>query len=328
MERQPELPPLSVALGSRAPASTPFGGDYVYRPGARLLALVLVVPVLAAVVGAALALQGAGSILPWLAAFLALWLLVIPFVWLNLKRVRLSPEGVEVLWPWRRGVALTWDEITRIRAWQGGLVLEGPGGRRLTFSPVLLRDGRHLRRQLLLRAAPSVLVGPLHQETQRLSMGPVYRAPTGELAGALDTCVAWPWRVGSLVLGVGCLGLSGIAFAAVPGGSGGLATDLLGGAGLVALWACRWLSRRWTLAESGIVLASMVPGRAHAYSWAAFSLVEVSSGGMLMRLRGQQSVLCPGPRLLSPRDRDVAESFVREYCLARGVARVVRRRFW
>lgn len=330
MEHQPDMPSAPVALGRPAPASIPFGGEVVYRPGARLVALVLLVPVAGAVAGAALALAGAAhTVLPWLAAGLALWVLVIPLFWLNLKRVSLTPEGIEVARPWRQGTLLAWNEIERISARRGALLLVGTGGRRLSFRPALLHDGRQLHRRLLLRVPSNVLHGTrMRQEAQRLSTGAVYRAPTGALSGALDTRAAWPWRLATLVACAVCVALAVLALVLLPRMDGEVAAGVLVALGLVALWLSLWLARQVILAESGVVLAGILPWHARAYSWESFRLVEVSRGEWLMRLRGQPSLVVIGPRLLPPRDRALAESFVREYCEARGVARVVRRRFW
>lgn len=333
----PQQPAPSVAtpdamfdatLGRAAPPSRPVGGEVLYRPGARWAALALVVPVLVASVGAALAYRGTPRVLTVIAAALALWLLVIPLFWLNLKRVRLMPEGIEVARPWRRGFGLTWGEIERISTSRGMLILHGQKGKLLTFHPFLLRDGGQLRRRLLLRVPSQVLVGPLRQEAQRLTTGPVYRATTGDLAGALETCAAWPWRAGVLLACLACAVLALLAVTLAPAPVGKAFAVGLAAVGLGALWLYVWLSRPLILAESGVVLGSVLPGRAHACGWEAFRLVEVTPGEMLLRLRGEVSLVCAGPRLLSSRDRELANLFIREYCERRGVARVVRRRFW
>lgn len=102
----------------------------------------------------------------------------------------------------------------------------------------------------------------------------------------------------------------------------------LGWIALGALWTWRWLARAFVLAEGGVVLAGILPWQRRACGWETLRLVEVSSGGMLLRLRGELRLLCVGPRLLAPRDRDLVDLFIHEYCERRGVARVVRRRFW
>jgi hypothetical protein len=291
----------------------------VYRPGPHLALAILVVPVVVAMGGAAIALNTLGTIPVWLPFVLLLWLPGLPVVWMTLQSVRASSYGIAAGRPWQTWEDIPWSLIERVEQRGMALRITGSDGRRLIVVPALLRDGKRLRRQLLLRLPTHVLAGALAQEAQQLLVTGVFAMPEGGLSGTLHARPHGIWR-GALAVGT-LVALAGAAVALIelplgPAIPLAVAALVLAGAAGRAL---AWTMQEVMLNEKGISVVWRLTGRAQAMQWAQVDLVEHSTREALLRLRGTQRLLCAGPALMSRTHRDLMRAFLHEYCENRDV---------
>lgn len=306
-------------------ASVPLSDARIYRPGPLLALGILAGPAAVTLVAAAVALDTADRVPLWLPLVLVLWLPCLPFLWLALKSVRVRAVGIAIGVPWRPWHEITWQEIEHVRKRLGVMRVTSAGGTHLAFAPFLLRDGLRLQRQLLLRLPGQVLAGRLRQEAQLVTMGTIYPMPAGGLAGTVHTHVRLRWVALALGVTFGGLASAWLSAARLPHLAGmplALLALVIAAVGTRALLI---LCQRLVIAEGGIALTPMPFFAARTVPWEKIELIEITPHEALIRFRTARRLLCSGPRLLRPRERDLMRAFIHEYCISRGVPIIQRR---
>src|SRR5689334_13162083 len=91
-------------------------------------------------------------------------------------------------------VEIPWTLIERVEQFGPLITITGSNARRMTFAPVLLRDGARLKRSLLLRLPSQVLIGKLSRDQQRV-LRTGFFMPDAGLSGTLHTHPHRRWRV-------------------------------------------------------------------------------------------------------------------------------------
>lgn len=311
-------------VGGRATTSTPLMDVQVYRPGPFLALGMLLLPVVAALVGAATTLNVAGAIPVWLPLVLLLWLPCVPASWFAMQSVRTSSVGLAAGRPWSTWHEVPWMLIDRVEQ-RGPIVrVSGTNGVRLAIIPALLRDGSRLKRQLLLRLPPHVFVGGISQEAQQLLSGGIHAMPDGGLSGILHARPKARWRVLAIIASLIPLGLSALAIVLLPLAISVPLAVLGTAVSLAGLLVFSWFAQELLINETGVSIVFPVVRRTRAIQWAEVELVEHSPNEMMLRMRGHRRLLCAGPTLLPPTERDLMRAFIHEYCTSRGVP-IVRR---
>ncbi|MBF6591113.1 MAG: hypothetical protein IVW57_11385 [Ktedonobacterales bacterium] len=337
MERMPDAQQPGPPRG-RATVSMPLGDANIYRPGPLLAVSIIVAPVSLALIIAAFTLNTMGTVPVWLPLVPLLWLPMLPLLWLMLKSVRMSANGLAVGRPWQRWREFPWMDITRAEQRGTSLRITSTDARTMTFTPFLLRDGARLKRQILLRLPAHVLVGALRQKAQHLVMGNIFPKPSGGLSGMLRARPRRRWRYGALLMALAAIAGAVVSLTSRRGGGtlgiGAITTGAVAAAAVcvvvavAALLAQFWLGQSIFVSEQGIETALPFSARLRAMPWHEVELIEIGPGELLLRLRSYRRVVCPGPRLLRPADRNVMRAFIHEYCVARGVPFVRRRWFF
>ena len=310
---------------NRGPAitSTPLLDIQVFRPGSMLALSVLLLPVLVALVGAAVFILIDGQIPEWLPFSALLWVPCAPIFWLAMQSVRTNASGVAAGRPWSSWVEIPWALIERVEQFGPLVTITGSNAKRMTFAPVLLRDGQRLKRSLLLRLPSQVLIGKLSREQQRVLVSGFFMPDAG-LSGTLHTHPHGRWR---MLFGGIALAMIGVGVAVVMTLPRALSIPLALVCGLGTLAACMamgWLFQELLVNEKGMSISSPITRQSHDMSWSEVEIIEHSPYQLVLRLRGARRMLCAGPPLLPVGDRDIMQAFLREYCLNNGVPFVAR----
>ena len=326
MDRPPRITQTTsrpLERGRAATTTTPMLDTHEYHPGPYFALIVLLVPVLVALAGAAIALNTTGAVPLWLPFVVLLWGPLLPLLWFAMQSVRTSPMGLAVGRPWRAWVEIGWNDIERVERIGPVLRITGGDGRRLSFMPRLLHEGARLQRLLLLHLPQRVFFGRLARKARD--------QVSGQFSGALHGRPERGWQVGAGACGaggllVGALALSGVAglpreVGVIPAVPALLAAIVAG----VMLW---WLSQEVTLDESGITVRHWLRRGGWTVLWDDVQLLEHTPDQGLLRLHGVGRFVCMGPGLLPPAERDLMRAFIYEYCVKRGVAVVRRRWIW
>lgn len=304
-------------------ASTPLLDIQVFRPGSLLALTILLLPVLVALAGAVVFILMNAHIPEWLPFLALLWIPCAPIFWLAMQSVRTNTVGVAAGRPWRSWVEIPWTLIERVEQFGPLLTITGSNAKRLTFAPMLLRDGQRLKRLLLLRLTSQVLTGKLSREQQRVLVSGFFMPDAG-LSGTLHTHPQGRWRT---LLGCVALILAGLALLvtvtlplalSIP-----LALICVVGAVVVSI-AAGWLFQELLVNEKGMSVSSPITRQSYDMSWSEVEIIEHSPYQLVLRLRGARRMLCAGPPLLPASDRDIMQAFLREYCLNNGVPFVAR----
>jgi len=218
-----------------------------------------------------------------------------------------------------------WALIERAEQRSLRLVLAASDGRRITFAPLLLRDGARLRRELLVRLPTQVLDTRLRSAARDLLGAPLLLGPEGGLTVALHARPrpAWRWAALLTVLVGAAAGIVGALALPTP-----LAT-MSAGAGLIvlsaggsALW---WLAHTVSMSDAGVRVTRAMGGASHEIVWSAIQLIEHTPHERVVRLRGERHFTCAGPRLMRPADRELMQAYLQTYCIQRGVPVLERR---
>lgn len=326
MEQFPPIPSRPLTTG-RAPTSTPLMDIQMFRPGPYLAFTLLVLPIVIALIGAGIALDTTGTIPVWLPLVLLLWLPCLPLVWLIMQSARISSLGIAVGRPWRTWEEIPWGLVERVE--RRGLTIRiiSSDGKRLSLTPLLLRDGARLRRLLFLRLPTHVFVGALADETQRLLSGGMALASVGGFAGTLHAQPRRQWYV--LLSSIDLLAVAA-AIAVVMMLPIAIMIPLIVLCVAVLListamfvWLLQWVE----LNEEGMTIVWTFPRRMQAVRWAEVEMIEHTPREVLLRVRGKQRIACIGPSLLSTAQRDLMRAFIHEYCTNRSVP-IVRRNWF
>lgn len=310
---------------NRGPAitSTPLLDIQVFRPGSVLALSVLLLPVLVALVGAVVFILLNGRVPEWLPFLALLWVPCVPILWLAMQSVRTNAVGVAAGRPWSSWVEIPWALIERVDQFGPLITVTGSNAKRMTFAPILLRDGLRLKRSLLLRLPSQVLIGKLSREQQRVLVSGFFMPDAG-LSGTLHTHPHSRWRI---FFGGIALLMVGVAVVVVMTLPLTFSIPLALVCVLVALGAgiaMSWLFQELLVNEKGMSISSPITRQFYDMSWSEVEIIEHSPYQFVLRLRGARRMLCAGPPLLPAGDRDIMQAFLREYCLNNGVPFVAR----
>lgn len=310
---------------NRGPAisSTPLLDIQVFRPGSVLALSILLLPALAALVGAVFFILMDGRIPEWLPFLALLWIPCAPIFWLAMQSVRTNAVGVAAGRPWSSWVEIPWTFIERVEQFGPLITITGSNARRITFAPMLLSDGQRLKRSLLLRLPSQVLIGKLSRDQQRVLRSGFFMPDAG-LSGTLHTHPHRRWRI---LFGGVALVLAGLAVLVTMTLPLALSIPLalLCVVGMLAAsMAMGWLLQELLVNEKGMSLSSPITRQSYDMSWSEVDIIEHSPYQFMLRLRGARRMLCAGPPLLPAGDRDIMQAFLREYCLNNGVPFVAR----
>jgi hypothetical protein len=315
------LPGVSSRPASRirATTSSPLLDVQIYRPSPWVALGLLVLPVVIALAGAAVSLNVEGAVPKWLPFTLLLWVPGLPLVWLGMKSVKTSSGGIAVGRPWDTWAEMPWQLVERAER-RGALIqITDSSGVRVTFTPLLLREGGRLKRQLFLRLPAHVFAGSLANDSQGLLLSSVPPAADGSLSGTLHAQPRAALRVGTGGSAVAALAGGALALLTLPPVLG-IALALLGATlGAIGLAACFWLFQVILMSEKGVSVISPVTRHTRSMPWEDVELIEHSSREALVRLRGKRRLSCAGPALLSPADRDLMRAFLHRHSETRGV---------
>jgi hypothetical protein len=298
----------------------------LYRPSPFVALAILLLPVVVTLIAAMAFLSTIGTIPSWLPFLILLWIPCLPLLWLVMQSAQTSTVSFAAARPWRPWVELPWDSIERVE--QSGLIIRATAsdGRKLTFIPLLLRDGARLRREFLLRLPPHVLSGALGQQAKKLLVPDIQTTPEGKLSGTLRAHPKRIWRTLAFILGwvlITAGFLSFWLFGLIPGVFLAIGGLLLGS---ICLLAFVWLLQEILINENGISRTIPLRHQSSTLEWSKIELIEHSSHEYVLRLRGPARLICVGPSLLPTAERDLMRAYIHEYGISRGIPTV--RRTW
>jgi len=317
--------PGSLYARPRTSVSTPLTSGAVYGPGPYFALAILLIPVITALIGAVIFISFHGSLPIWLPFLLLAWLPILLLIWSLMKTVRLSTAGVAIGRPGSAWIEMPWEYIERVERRGPFIRLTDTRRHVASFAPALVVDGLRLRRQLLLRLPPQTLDGALRQEAQSLITGDI----TDMTTGGLTEVRARPRRRWATIGIVGFVALAALAGAALhflPLVAAIPIAILLLTPGLALLVGAFWLRQQVVVSEQGVSVRGWLARKERAMRWDEVELIELTPGEIVIRLRGERRLLCPGPNLFSPTERNRIRAFIHAYCLDRGTPIVPR--FW
>lgn len=324
-ERLPQASsmPLRERRGAR---SAPLMDIQIYRPGPALALIILLLPVVVALSGAAVYTGLDGAVPPWLPFTLLLWAPCLPALWLTMQSVRTSTVGIGVGRPWKQWEEVTWESVERVERRGPFLRIVGSQGQTIVFAPLLLRDGRRLRRQLLLRLPAHVLSGRLATEAQRLLFTDIHSTAEGGYSGVLTTRARGRLRLGIVVLGAVVAAVGVWAVRTQPAALAATLAMTAFAVDLVLLVALTWSSQSVLIDEAGVSLVGPLLRRRRSLAWDEIELIEHTPRQAVLRLRGRRRLVCAGPGLLTPAQATLMRGMLFEYGAKRGVP--ILRRVW
>lgn len=312
MNRPPSNPTRPLRLG-RASVTIPLLETEIYRPGPFLALGILLLPLIAPLIVAALALRANHGIPLWLPFLLLLWIPCVPLLWLVMQSVRINTTGISVGNPWRTWRTVPWPEIANVEQRGPALRITDHESRKLTIIPILLRDGSRFRRHMLPQVPARALSKPLSIEAQHLMITASHGAtPSGMSVATLTVRPQRIWHASAIgaMLAAIALALVVILTPQTMLSIGLLilaAILLIGGA-----YALIWLQQSATFDSSGVSVSRLLPHRMDHMAWTNLQLVEMSPSQMTIRLHGKHALVCIGPRLLAPSQRTVLRALLRE----------------
>ncbi|HEY7832198.1 MAG TPA: hypothetical protein VIG30_01420 [Ktedonobacterales bacterium] len=299
---------------------------HLYGPGIALSAALMLTPALVALGAVGLALRLAQHVPLALPFALLLLLPTTASAWLAIVSVRTSPGGIGASQPLRPWRDLPWALIAHADRRGPRVTLVASDGRRIRFFPLLLRDGARLYRELLLRLPEHVLNGRMASEAVVLLAEHVLPTAEGGLTGSLHARPRTRWRAAALIVAVGAIigGTAAVGLVALPYSLG---IGVVAGAALAgSLLAYRWCAQTLVASDAGLSVTYPLQSKPEHMAWSEVRLLEHSPGERILRLRGDRRLVCAGPALLRPAERDLLRAFLHAYCLDRGVP--VARRHW
>ena len=298
----------------------------MYRPGPYFALVVMLIPVAVTLAGVALSFNNGRGIPIWLPFALLLWFPCLLLVRLGLLSVRADRAGIAAGRPWGKWQYVAWEHIERVEK-RGPLIrILGSSGVSVVFLPSLLRDGDRLTRRLLLRLPTHVLSEALSQEANQILTTSIFTMPEGGLSGLLRARPKVVFRLlalGGVIAGVA---LAMLALAAVPGALGAILAVICGVVALLSVAVSAWLAQELQVDDKGLTMVGGLTRRTRWMPWTQIELVEHSNHEALLRIHGEQRIVCVGPGLLSPAHRDLLRAFLHEYCRNRDVP-IVKRHF-
>jgi hypothetical protein len=300
----------------------------VYRPGAAVACLLILVPILAAI-GVSVARFAYGVAVPlWTALTIAGWILLWPVFWLLMKTVRVTAFGIATGRIWTEWKEIPWGDINRVE-WRGARIhILGANGTSLNFAPRLLHDNRELRQYLTNRVSPRLIATPLVKPTEDDQEHPAIMRPIGVSATQMLERPTLSLRLRALAVCALAAGGGAIALLELSGPWSYVAVAVCALVALVAVLSLAWLSQAVSLTEEGISVRGIPFGSSKLLPWREVEFVEVSANERVLRLRGSQKLRCPGPAVFSQPTRDTYRWLTHVYCLDRGVPAMRRPGMW
>jgi hypothetical protein len=324
-DRHPLRPP---SVTRRLDIATSLTTGHLYRPGALLAVVMMLLPAALALVSAAISLAMWDTVPLVVPLLLVLWLPALLAAWLTAVSVRTTATSVAARRPGGDWQELPWALIDRAERHGFALVLKTSDGRKITFMPVCLKEGTRLYRELLMRLAVRVLDDRLRADLGAVLGRQVVPGPTGAPSGTLYAQPRAIWRWGAAGAAVALAASGAAAWVVLPAG----AALPLAGACLLALsvlvGAFLWLGQAIIISEHGMTVHHAVARRSFELAWGEVQLIEHTPGERMLRVWGKRRVRCAGPALLDDTKRDLMRAFLHAYCLARGVPVVERKWLW
>lgn len=284
----------------------------LYRPGPYFALVILLVPVAAALVGTAISLFVDGSVPVWLPFLVFLWLPLLPAVWFVLQSVRTNSYGIAAGRPWRTWQEIPWFLVERVEQFGPVIRIFSSNGKTLVVTPLLLRNGGRLKRQLWLRLPAHAFAGSLAQEGETVLVNGVHTTPDGILSGTLRARPWLLWRLALLVLALAALALAGLGIMDLPLGAAILTTGLGAIIALASLIMCGWLAQVVTVSDKGIRAYWTLTRNTHEMTWEQITFVEHFSREVFWRLRDdtERRIVCAGPTVFPRAQRDIMRAFL------------------
>jgi hypothetical protein len=308
------MAPAHVDFLTPHPANAHLADVTIYRPGAVVALALLVGPVACAVAGS-ITTSLTGAIPIWLPVALLLWLPALALAWALLKSVRVSPETLACWRPLSPGHSLRFAEIERIEQRGPRIVITSRYGKTLSFTPLFLHRGDHLRRSLLLQAPLFALPGDLRAEASALENGAAAATPENGVEGILN--MRTPVRWSALPLGaaavmvaaaVATLTIWGLAWP-LDVALGAPLLALAAGMGFIGLWAAQEIF----VSEKGALIHYRLLRRKRDIFWSHARLIEVAPGDLALRFRSGRDLLCAGPSLFARDDAARLRDYLQQY---------------
>jgi hypothetical protein len=312
----------------RATSSTPIIDASVYRAGAPLALVVILVPILAAIGLAVARFAGGVAIPPWAALAIGGWIILTPLFWLLLKTVRVTAYGIATGRIWSEWKEILWGDVNRVEQRGGRIHIHGASGAAISFAPWLLRDNRELRQYLTHRIAPHFIATPLIKPAETNQGRPAIPRPIDVTATQMNARPALNLRLGALAVFALAVGAGVGAFLEAPAPLSYVALAFCALVALAALLGLAWLSQAVNLTEDSVAVRGVLFASGKPLLWSEVGFVEVSPNERVLRLRGERKLRCPGPGLFAQPTRDTYRWLLHIYCLDRGVPAMPRPGVW
>lgn len=308
--------PAEVDFLTPPPANSQLLDATTYRPGAAVAFTLLIGPIICALLSAITA-SVTSAISVWLAVALLLWLPALALAWALLKSVRISPETLTCWRPLGSAHTLSIAGIERIEQRGLRIIVVSRDGTRLSFAPLLLGQGAHLRRRLIQQVAPRTLAADLRAEAHTLENDLEHDAtpPAAEDAveGILSirTPARWPTLTLALAVIVAAVAALAIWWLAWPLGVA-LGAALFALAGVLA-YIGLWTAQDIFVSEKGALIHYRLLRRERDIFWAQAWLIEFTPGELALRIRSGHDVICAGPGLFAHDDAARLRDYMLRY---------------
>lgn len=315
----PASPRLRTA-SSHTPAET-----QIYRPGAALVSALMLSPALLSLIAAGISLAIFHAVSIVVPALLVLLLPAITVGWATCVSIRITPVGISsarMLRPWRE---IPWSLIEHAQRRGLCVVLLSSTEQHIALVPWLLDDGARLYRELLVRLPAHVLDAQMGTAARRLLGERVAADAQGGLSGSLSARPRAGWRAAALAIGCAALALGAtsmvVAHPPISVALGLASLPVM----VLALALYRWLSQQIDVSDEGIQITFPLTHSPQHMTWSEIALIEHSPAERVLRLRGDQRLICAGPGMLRPAERNLFRAFLHTYCIGRGVPVAQRR---
>lgn len=298
------------------PSHERLSDSVVYRPGALVALALLTGPVVCAIAGATAALA-TGEIPVWLPLLLLLWLPALALAWALLKSVRVTSDTLACGRPLSQWRVIPFQDIDQVERRGLRLVVTARGGPALSFTPLLLHRGAHLRRSLLLRLPLPALSTNLRAEAQALGDGDLAALQeVGDVEGVLTVRPRLLWSALAGGAAIALLALAGLSLWALV-----QPLNIALAVALVAL-ACApgflslWIGQEIFVSDKGLLIHFRWLRREHDVFWAEVGLIEYLPWETALVFRSAHTAVCAGPGLLTAQQARLMRGYISRYCLS------------
>lgn len=318
--------PAQIDFLPPQPSAVQLAEYVVYRPGAAVALALLAGPAVCVIL-VAVVIGLAGALPVWLPLLLLLWLPALALAWALLKSVRITPDALACGRPLGQWRSIAFDDIERVEQRGLRLVVSASARPPLVFAPGLLRQGKQLRRSLLLRLPLTALAGDLRMQAQSLSEGDVSGSLAGDISGVLTvhTRMIWSVMAGGLAVALLALGVAALLTLTAPLMLALLAPALLVALACLAGYVSLWSAQEIFVTEKGLIVRYTLLRRERDVFWAQVGRVVYVPGELTLLFQGsRRTVVSAGPGLLSVVQARLMRQFISRYCLAEVVPALSR----